>query len=190
MGGELYRERPSIEDLERMADVEAQQYHRYLLPEQKVKYPSYEELGPTERGWLERGELLTEEEWREEAKQQYRKKLGLGHLQPLPRDWFRTWARTAEALDFYSGKLAKRYGVEKGGVFEKLAKNWNHWADELDKGAKRGMVSDVIGAMGSAAGVIPQVMGLGPGGLATYGAITGGAEAGAKGAVVGGYRVR
>lgn len=124
----------------------------------------------------------------------------LGDLASIPQTvervgagFYHGAARTARALATAAEAISSATGLPKGGAFDKLAQDWDY-ATEYLRGMAQGqdpekempkIASDVLEAVGGMGWDLPQIMAMGPYGLAVHGGLYGLAEGGAEGAAAG-----
>jgi len=150
---------------------------RALTPEEEARY----ERGPE---YLARGEELErarEKPWKPEVDTRL--------FFDLVGGFYQSAAFASDILDKYSHMLSEATGLERGGIFESLSKDWDLYAQYFqEKGMPEGIPKEVATGVGGAAFDIPTIMAFGQFGLPIHGAIYGGAEEGVEGATAGAVR--
>lgn len=186
MGGGLAAEIPPLEKVPPISEAERQQWQRG-----EAEYPkTAEEMSLQERAWLQAGELVTTEEFQDQARRESMQKF---KVTGLPADMTAAGLKGAAGLykmaGFFAGKITDvlqkvfpsvpREKLQKIS-YDDIASNLDRYAAKFDKeGLSPGVWKDM--AQGTTEAIliaIPSIRALGGYGLAVHGGITGLAETG------------
>jgi len=185
---------PSILGPQRYADVILAPQLERAKEKARVKAPERPEmraLTPEEEARHERGpEYLARGEELERAREKpWKPEIDARLFFDLVGGFYQSAAFASDILDKYSHMLSEATGLERGGIFESLSKDWDLYAQYFqEKGMPEGIPKEVATGVGGAAFDIPTIMAFGQFGLPIHGAIYGGAEEGVEGATAGAVR--
>lgn len=94
-------------------------------------------------------------------------------------------SHTLTALDRAAQFISEKTGLERGGIFDDLSKEYYNRSEKSGESGLPGIPGKVVSGLGQATGDIASIMTLGPYGLPIHGGLMGGAEGGPKGAALG-----
>ena len=119
----------------------------------------------------------------EEKPPWYDKYLSL--VKPLVGGFYGSAGNTFAAMDKAADFISRQTGLDKGGIFENLSKEYKSKEEKLRASGMQGVPGDVAAGIGGAAWDVPTIAGFGAYGLPIYGGLMGAAEGGVEGALTG-----